>query len=289
MRAGEAINNIGVIGLGVIGKPIALRLIKAGFHVAVFDVRPEPVAELKEAGATACTSSADVAGRSDIIISLVHDAAQTDDVVFGANGIIGALRPGTIFATGSTLGPEPVQRIAAALAGRGCVTLDMPITGGYLAAYEGKLVLMVGGDETTLARALPVFYAFAHIITRAGDVGAGQTAKLAHQLVMAMNVMALLEGLAFGAAGGVEPAVLKQILKDGLANSTVLQVWNELGPRWKDMLKPAAPGAELPNLRKDLHTVLELARELGVELHVGTHASRIADAGVATGHDNPLF
>jgi len=289
MRAGEAINNIGVIGLGVIGKPIALRLIKAGFHVAVFDVRPKPVAELKEAGATACTSSADVAGRSDIIISLVHDAAQTDDVVFGANGIIGALRPGTIFATGSTLGPEPVQRIAAALAGRGCVTLDMPITGGYLAAYEGKLVLMVGGDETTLARALPVFYAFAHIITRAGDVGAGQTAKLAHQLVMAMNVMALLEGLAFGAAGGVEPAVLKQILKDGLANSTVLQVWNELGPRWKDMLKPAAPGAELPNLRKDLHTVLELARELGVELHVGTHASRIADAGVATGHDNPLF
>ena len=233
MRAGEAINNIGVIGLGVIGKPIALRLIKAGFHVAVFDVRPEPVAELKEAGATACTSSADVAGRSDIIISLVHDAAQTDDVVFGANGIIGALRPGTIFATGSTLGPEPVQRIAAALAGRGCVTLDMPITGGYLAAYEGKLVLMVGGDETTLARALPVFYAFAHIITRAGDVGAGQTAKLAHQLVMAMNVMALLEGLAFGAAGGVEPAVLKQILKDGLANSTVLQVWNELGPRWQ--------------------------------------------------------
>ena len=281
--------NVGVIGLGVIGKPIALRLIKAGFRVAVFDVRPEPVAELKEAGATACTSSADVAGRSEIIISLVHDAAQTDDVVFGANGIIEALKPGTIFATGSTLGPGPVQRVAAALAERGCATLDMPITGGYLAAYEGKLVLMVGGDETTLARALPAFYAFAHIITRAGDIGAGQTAKLAHQLVMAMNVMALLEGLALGAASGVEPEILKQILKDGLANSTVLQVWNELGPRWKDMLKPAVPGAEVPNLRKDLHTVLELARELGVELHVGTHASRIADAGVATGHDNPLL
>jgi len=284
-----AMTNVGVIGLGVIGKPIALRLVKAGFKVAVFDVRPEPVAVLKEAGATACTSSADVAGRSDIIISLVHDAAQTDDVVFGANGIIGALRPGTIFATGSTLGPEPVQRIAATLAERGCATLDMPITGGYLAAYEGKLVLMVGGNETTLAHALPVFYAFAHIITRAGDVGAGQTAKLAHQLVMAMNVMALLEGLSLGAAGGVEPAILKQILKDGLANSTVLQVWNELGPRWKDMLKPGVPGAELPNLRKDLHTALGLARELGVELRVGTQASRVADSGVATGHDNPLL
>jgi len=281
--------NVGVIGVGIIGKPIALRLLKAGFKVAVYDVRPEPVAELKEAGATACKSSADVAGRSEIIISLVHDAAQTDDVVFGANGIIGVLKPGTIFATGSTLGPEPVQRIAKALAQKGCATLDMPITGGYLAAYEGKLVLMIGGDETVLARALPVFYSFAHIITHAGDIGAGQTAKLAHQLVMAMNVMALLEGLAFGKAGGVEPAILKQILKDGLANSTVLQVWGELGPRWKDMLKPAAPGAEVPNLRKDLHTVLELARELGVDLPIGKEASRIADAGVATGHDNPLL
>ena len=281
--------NVGVIGVGIIGKPIALRLLKAGFKVAVYDVRPEPVAELKEAGATACNSSADVAGRSEIIISLVHDAAQTDDVVFGANGIIGVLKPGTIFATGSTLGPEPVQRIARALTEKSCATLDMPITGGYLAAYEGKLVLMIGGDETVLARALPVFYSFAHIITHAGDIGAGQTAKLAHQLVMAMNVMALLEGLAFGKAGGVEPAILKQILKDGLANSTVLQVWGELGPRWKDMLKPAAPGAEVPNLRKDLHTVLELARELGVDLPIGKEASRIADAGVATGHDNPLL
>ena len=281
--------NVGVIGLGIIGKPIALRLVKAGFKVAVYDVRPEPVAELMEAGATACKSSADVAGRSEIIISLVFDSAQTDDVVFGANGIIGVLKPGTLFATGSTLGPEPVQRIAKALAAKDCATLDMPITGGYLAAYEGKLVLMIGGDETVLARALPVFYSFAHIITHAGDIGAGQTAKLAHQLVMAVNVIALLEGLALGKAGGVEPAVLKQILKDGLANSTVLQVWNELGPRWKDMLKPAAPGAEVPNLRKDLHTALELARELGVDLKLGTHASHIADSGTATGHNDALL
>ena len=282
-------NNVGVIGLGVIGKPIALRLIKGGFKVAVYDVRPEPVAELAQAGAFACQSSADVAGRSELIISLVHDAAQTDDVISGEGGIVHALRPGTVFATGSTLGPEPVQRIAKVLAQRDCATLDMPITGGYLAAYEGKLALMIGGDEATLARALPAFYTFASVIIRAGDIGAGQTAKLAHQLVMAMNVVALLEGLSLGAAGGVEPAVLKQILKEGLANSTVLQVWGELGPRWKGMLKPAAPGAEVPNLRKDLHSALELARKLGVDLKLGAHASRIADGGVATGHDNPAL
>ncbi len=281
--------NVGVIGLGIIGKPIAERLVKAGFRVAVHDVRDEPVAELKNAGATACASSAEVADRSDIIISLVLDRAQTHDVVFGEKGVIETIRPGTIFATGSTLGPAPVRSIAAALAAKGCATLDMPITGGYLAAYEGKLVLMIGGAQDVLERALPVFRAFANNILRVGDIGAGQVAKLAHQLVMSVNVIALLEGLSLGAAGGVEPAMLKQVLKDGLANSRVLQVWDELGPRWKSMLKPAPPGASLPNLRKDLHSALELAHELGVTSYLGTQASLIADAGVATGHDNPFL
>ncbi len=281
--------SVGVIGLGIIGKPIAERLVKAGFRVAVYDVRDEPVAELKSAGATACASSAEVASRSDYIISLVMDRAQTDDVVFGAQGILQTIKPGTLFATGSTLGPAPVQRIAAALAAKGCTTLDMPITGGYLAAYEGKLVLMIGGAPDALARALPVFRAFANNILRVGDIGAGQVAKLAHQLVMSVNVIALLEGLSLGAAGGVEPAMLKQVFKDGLANSGVLQVWDGLGPRFKNMLKPAPPGAALPNLRKDLHSALELAHELGVVSYLGTQASLIADAGIATGHDNPAL
>ena len=283
------ITNVGVIGLGVIGKPIAARLIKAGFPVYVYDVRDEPVAELKSAGAVACGSSADVAGHSDIVISLVLDRKQTDDVVFGARGVLQSIRPGTLFATGSTLGPAPVRALADALAARGCATIDMPITGGYLAAYEGKLALMVGGAEDALARALPVFKAFAHVITRAGDVGAGQAAKLAHQLIMSVNVMALLEGLALGVAGGVAPDILRQIIRDGLANSTVLQVWDDLGPRWKQMLAASAPGADLPNLRKDMHTALELARELGVKLPIGTQASLIADAGTATGHADPLL
>ncbi|MBI1990230.1 MAG: NAD-binding protein [Betaproteobacteria bacterium] len=281
--------NVGVIGLGIIGKPIAERLVKAGFRVAVHDVRDEPVAELKNAGATACASSAEVAGRSDIIISLVLDRAQTNDVVFGEKGVIQTIRPGTLFATGSTLGPAPVRSIAAALAAKGCMTLDMPITGGYPAAYEGKLVLMIGGAQDALERALPVFRAFANNILRVGDIGAGQVAKLAHQLVMSVNVIALLEGLSLGVAGGVEPAILKQIFRDGLANSGVLQVWDGLGPRYKSMLKPAPPGASLPNLRKDLHSALELAHELGVTSYLGTQASLIADAGVATGHDNPLL
>jgi len=271
----------------VIGKPIAERLVQAGFEVAVHDVRPEPVEALRAAGATACVSAADVARRSDLVISLVSDLAQTHDVLYGANGLIDALRPGAIYATGSTLTPAPVREIARTLAARGSPTLDMPITGGYLAAYEGKLALMVGCDEATLARVRPALESFANVITRAGDIGAGQAAKLAHQLVMGVNVLALLEGLSLGVAGGVAPATMRQILRDGLANSTVLAVWDDLGPRWKDMLKPAPPDAPLPNLRKDLHSALELAREMALALPLAGEASAIADGGSATGHDQP--
>lgn len=283
----QTISKVGVIGLGIIGKPIAERLLKAGFQVAVYDVRGEPLSQLQQSGATACASSAAVAAQSELIISLVSDTPQTDDVVAGANGILDALKPGSIFATGSTLGPAPVRRIAATLAAKGCATIDMPITGGYLAAADGKLALMLGGEQRVIDRALPAFRAFASTLTRAGGVGAGQAAKLAHQLIMSVNIMALLEGLSLGVAGGVAPDVLRQIIKDGLANSTVLQVWGDMGPRWKGMMQPAAPDAPLPNIRKDLHSALELARELGLSLPVGTLASRIADGGTAIGHDDP--
>ena len=149
--------------------------------------------------------------------------------------------------------------------------------------------MMIGGRQAVLDRALPVLQVIANKITRAGNVGAGQAAKLAHQLVFSLNVMALLEGLSLGTAAGVDPAVLRAILKDGIANSAVLGLWSVLGPRWKGMLESTAPGVTPPNLRKDLHLVLEMAHELGVTLYLGTQGSLIADAGVATGHNNPAL
>jgi 2-hydroxy-3-oxopropionate reductase len=279
--------SVGVIGLGVIGKPIAQRLVSGGFEVAVYDVRPEAVAQLATVGANACGSPAEVAKRSEIVISLVSDAAQTSEVVFGTEGVLQALAQGSIFVIGSTLGPLPVREVAAALRAKGCETLDAPISGGYIAAAEGRLSVMVGGSQATLNRAEPALRAFAQSITRAGDVGAGQSAKLAHQLVCSVNVMTLLEGLALGAAGGVEPAVLKRIFREGIADSAVLRLWDDLAPRWKGMLGATPPGVTPPNLRKDLHLALEYARELGVNLYVGTQASLIADSGHATGRDDP--
>jgi 2-hydroxy-3-oxopropionate reductase len=283
----KTINAAGVLGLGVLGKPVAERLLKAGYAVAVFDVRKDPVAALAAAGARACATPAEVARHSELIVSLVSDQAQTEAIVSGPGGILETLKPRTIFAIGSTLSPAVVRDTAQAIAAKGGETLDIPISGGYLAAYDGTLSLMVGGASATLERARPMFATFANQIAHAGDVGAGQAAKLAHQLVFATNVIALLEGLSLGAAAGVNPDVMKQILKAGIANSAVLQLWHDLGPRWKDMLKATAPDAPLPNMRKDLHLVLELAQELGVTLPVVTEASRVADAGIAAGHDDP--
>ena len=278
---------VGVIGLGAMGEPIAGLLLKAGFAVSVCDVRPDPVERLARLGATSCASPAEVGKTSDVIVSLVSDAAQTTQVVFGESGLVCEARPGAIFAIGSTLGPEPVRKIARALAPKQVHVLDMPISGGLVAAREGTLSLMLGGEDAIVDRAMPVLHVFARDITRTGGVGSGQTAKLAHQLVFSVNVMALLEGLALGAAGGVEPAVLKQVLGQGLANSAVLQAWKDLGPRWKGMLAEIPAGATPPNMRKDLHLVLEFARDVGVPLFVGSQASLIADAGIATGHRDP--
>jgi 2-hydroxy-3-oxopropionate reductase len=271
----------------MIGKPIVECLIRAGYQVAVHDVRETAVAALKTAAITVCGSCAEVASCSDIIISLVRDGEQTMQVVSGPQGIVEAVKPGSIFATGSTVSPTVVREVAGMLASKGCATLDMPITGGVIAANDGQLVLMVGGARETLDRALPVFRAFAHVITRTGNVGTGQTAKISHQLVMGINIMGLLEGLSLAAAGGVDPAVMRQIIGDGIANSGVLKWWGEFGQRWKWMLERSEAGADIPILRKDQHLALELARELGVPLYLGTQASLVADAGIATGHDDP--
>jgi 2-hydroxy-3-oxopropionate reductase len=201
--------------------------------------------------------------------------------------LLDVLRPGFILAIGSTLGPQPVQRIAQALEQKNAHVIDIPISGGIVAAREGALSVMAGGEDAAIERAMPVLEVFARDITRTGGVGSGQIAKLAHQLVFGVNVMALLEGLALGVAGGLDPGVLKEILGKGLASSAVLQAWPDLAARWKDMLAPSAPGTPPPNMRKDLHLVLQLAGELGVPLPVAAQASLIADAGEATGHSDP--
>jgi 3-hydroxyisobutyrate dehydrogenase-like beta-hydroxyacid dehydrogenase len=164
---------VGIIGLGVIGLPIAERVAAAGFPLAVHDVRPEPVATLLATGVQSCRCAAEVAASSDIIISLMLDEKQTEAVLFGPDGAAPMLGGGKLFAIGSTLGPQPVQRFAGALLERGCETLDMPISGGYAAARSGELSRMIGANAGVLKRALPVLSTFAKVITPASPRGTG--------------------------------------------------------------------------------------------------------------------
>ena len=279
--------SVGVIGLGALGEPIAGLLLKAGFATSLCDVRRDPLERLAKLGGRPCASAAEVARHSEVIVSLVLDEAQTMDVVCGKSGLLDEISPDTILAIGSTLGPDAVRRIAEALAAKRAHVLDIPISGGIVAAREGALSVMAGGEDAVLERAMPVLKVFARDITRTGGVGSGQTAKLAHQLVFSVNVMALLEGLALGAAGGLDPGVLKEVLRKGLANRALLLAGPDLAARCNGMGAARAPGTPPPNMRKDLHLVLQLAAELGVPLHIASQASRIADAGLATGHGDP--
>lgn len=278
---------IGVIGLGALGEPISALLLQAGYSIAVYDVRAEPMQKLQALGATTCAHPAQLAQCSELIFSFVADAAQTQRVIAGESGILNHLRAGTVFATGSTLGIDSVRQCAQMLATQGSELMDMPISGGIVAARAGQLSLMVGGAAETVERLRPILTVFASDITHTGGVGTGQAAKLAHQLVFGVQVVALLEGLAVAAAGGVKPAIMRQVLGQGLANSAVLQAWPDLGPRWKGMLQPLDEGMPLPNLRKDLHLVAALAQRLGVATPLLTQASIIADSGTATGSQDP--
>lgn len=278
---------VGFIGLGTLGKPMAKNLVKAGFDLAVYDVREAPMKELEAAGAAPCGSPGDVAARSEVLISMVLNIAQTEEVVFGSQGVAKSARPGTKLVIGSTIGPGPMRRIAQALQPEGVTVIDAAMAGGYPSAEKGTLTVMVGGAPGALDEVMPVLRAVGSNILRAGDVGSAQAAKLANNLTQAINIVALLEGLALGIAAGVEPGTLKEILGKSSANSYVLEVWGKLGPRWKKRLARREPKDQIPNLCKDLRLAVDFARELGVPLLVGSLASAIWEGGIATGHDDP--
>jgi 3-hydroxyisobutyrate dehydrogenase-like beta-hydroxyacid dehydrogenase len=281
------IRKVGLIGLGTLGKPMAKNLVKAGFDLAVYDIRKEPVKELEAAGATPCVSASELAARSEALVSMVLNISQTEEVIFGSQGVMTGVRPGTRLVIGSTIGPGPMRSIARALEPKGVTVIDAALSGGYPSAEKGALTVMIGGDSEALDDVMPVLQAVGSTILRAGAVGDAQAAKLANNLTQAINIIALLEGLALGIAAGVEPGTLKEILRKSSGNSYVLEVWEKLGPRWKKRLARRQREEQVPNLCKDLRLAVDFARELGVPLPVGSLASAIWEGGIATGHDDP--
>jgi 3-hydroxyisobutyrate dehydrogenase len=252
---------IGFIGLGIMGRGMAHNLLKAGFPVTVWNRTTSKTEALVAAGAQAGRDPADVAARSDIIITCVSDTPDVEAVILGENGIIKGIKTGSLVIDCSTISPMVTRHVAAKLAELGATMLDAPVSGGSEGAAQGTLSIMVGGEAKDFERALPVFQAMGKKITHVGAVGAGQTVKLVNQILVVGNALAMCEALLFAQAGGVDLAKTLEAVSAGAAGSWML---SNRGPQI--LRRDWRPGFTIDLQQKDIRLVLEAADKLGVPL-----------------------
>jgi 2-hydroxy-3-oxopropionate reductase len=252
---------IGFIGLGIMGRPMARNLLKAGYPLLVHSRSQGPVDEIVKAGAKAAASPKDVAGQCDVLITMLPNSPDVELVVLGPNGIIEGARRGLIFADMSTISPIVSQKIAKALEPKGVAMLDAPVSGGEKGAIDGALSIMVGGDKDVFERVLPIFQAMGKTITLLGPLGFGGFTKLANQIIVAVNLTALAEALTLGKKAGLDRDLLLTALAGGLAGSKCLEQ-----KRANYVSNTYNPGFKVDLHYKDLGLIMESARSLGVPL-----------------------
>lgn len=252
---------VGFIGLGIMGRGMAANILKAGFALTVWNRTIERARPLLESGAQAASSPADLAARSDIIVTCVSDTPDVQAVILGEHGVIQAVRPGSLVVDMSTISPAVTQEIAAALAAKGVDMLDAPVSGGSEGAAKGALSIMVGGQPEALERARPVLQAMGTRITHVGPHGAGQTVKLVNQVIVVGNCLAMAEGLLLAQAGGVDMQRALEAVSAGAAGSWML---SNRGPQI--IARDWRPGFTVALQQKDLRLVLQAADQLGAPL-----------------------
>jgi len=270
MQAPRVAMRLGFIGLGIMGRPMAANLIRAGFDLTVYNRTRAPVARLLSLGASSANSPAAVAGRSDLIITMVTDAVAMEQVALGPKGIIDGAREGMVVVDMSTISPGVTRKVAARLETRGVKMLDAPVSGGEQGAKEGTLTIMVGGPERAFESCLPVFRVLGKKVVRMGENGAGQLAKLANQILVASNMLGVCECLLFAKKAGLDLDKLIDSLSAGAASSWSLA---NLGP--KAAHRDFAPGFKIALLQKDLRYVIETARASRVEIPATRLAHRL--------------
>jgi 2-hydroxy-3-oxopropionate reductase len=252
---------IGFIGLGIMGKPMARNLIKAGFVVTVHNRSQGKVEELVKDGAAAAASPAEVASATDIIITMLPNSPDVELVALGPNGLKHGAKAGQLFIDMSTINPVISQNIASELAGSGVAMVDAPVSGGEKGAIDGTLSIMAGGKPEDFERALPVFNALGKTITHMGALGTGGFTKLANQIIVAINLTAIGEALVFGSKAGVDPQKMVRALGGGLAGSKCLDQKSE-----KILTGDFAPGFKVDLHFKDLNLIQDAARSVGVPI-----------------------
>lgn len=261
---------IGFIGLGLMGQPMSLNLIKAGFPLVVWSRTQSKADPVVAAGASLAASPAEVARRSDVVITIVSDSPDVEQVVLGPDGVIEGARRGAVVVDMSTISPAVTRSMAHRLAEKGVAMLDAPVSGGTTGAQNGTLSIMIGGDAEVLERCQPVFQAMGQRITLCGPNGMGQVAKLVNQIIVTGTLAAVCEGLVFAAKAGADLQAVHRAVIGGAANSWQLE---NLGPR---ILKgDFAPGFMVKLLQKDLRLISEATAEMGLPLFTTPVAQQV--------------
>jgi 3-hydroxyisobutyrate dehydrogenase-like beta-hydroxyacid dehydrogenase len=275
---------IGFIGLGLMGKPMARNLLKAGFPLVMWNRTAAKAEDLVREGAKLAANPREAAAQADVLVTIVSDPPALEDVLWGADGALDGLRRGSMLVDSSTVTPDLERRVAAACAERGVDFLDAPVTGGTWGAEKGELVFMIGGEAEVLERAKPVLCALGKKLFLLGPNGAGQTVKLAMNLLLAVEVDALAESLALVTAAGIPGERFVEVMQSGMGRAPVLDVKAPL------ILKDEFPASfPLRLMHKDVRLALELARQRGVTLPVAAAAYATYSAVKDASKDDPDF
>ena len=269
--------NIGFIGLGIMGAPMALHLRNAG-HDLFVHTRGTLNADVAAAGATACANAKEVAERAEVVILMLPDTPDVAKVLFGENGVAEGLSKGKLVIDMSSISPIETKEFAKQINAVGCEYLDAPVSGGEVGAKAATLTIMVGGSEEAFARAKPLFEKMGKNITLVGGNGDGQTCKVANQIIVALNIAAVGEALVFASKAGADPAKVRQALMGGFAASRILEVHGE-----RMVKRTFAPGFRIGLHQKDLSLALAGARALGVSLPQTAGAAQLMQACAANG------
>lgn len=250
---------IGFVGLGIMGGPMAKNLIKAGYPLTVYDIVAEKVADAVKAGAQGGASSQDVAAKSDVVITMLPNSPEVKEAALGPDGVLAGARAGMILIDMSSIAPLASQEIAARANERGVTMLDAPVSGGEPKAIDGTLAIMVGGPEDTFAQVKDILAVMGASVTRVGAIGSGNMAKLANQIIVALNIAAMSEAMVLATKAGVDPEMVFQAIKGGLAGSAVLNAKMPLV-----LARNFKPGFRIELHIKDLANALETAHAVGV-------------------------
>lgn len=271
---------IGFIGLGIMGKPMAINLHKAGYPLVVFDVMEEPVQELVELGAERGTSPAAVTAASDIVLTMLPNSPDVRAVVCGDDGILSQVKQGQIVVDMSSIAPLVSKELAGLLAGKGAEMMDAPVSGGQEKAQKGTLAFMVGGAPEVFEVCRPILEVMGGSVTLVGGVGAGQTTKLVNQAIVGVNIAIIAEALSLGKAAGVDPENIVNAIRGGLAGSQCLE---DKAPRM--LAGQFDPGFRLRLHVKDLGNVLETSRQLHVAMPLASQVMEMMQSLMAAGHE----